>query len=83
MAQTTKLIEAAILHEGFSVVECVTVCPTYYGRKNRKGNAVEMLKWQRDNANGKLVIGELWRCERPEYTREYEGIIKRAGGEGN
>lgn len=90
VTQTTKLIEAAILHEGFSVVECVTVCPTYYGRKNQKGNAVEMLKWQRDNAvpveqsaetEGKLMIGELWRCERPEYTREYGRIIKRAGGE--
>lgn len=93
-AQTTKLIEAAILHEGFSVVECVTTCPTYYGRKNHKGNAVEMLKWQRDNAipvaqarnlpqealTGKIVYGELWRCQRPEYTRQYAAIIERAGG---
>jgi 2-oxoglutarate ferredoxin oxidoreductase subunit beta len=93
-AQTTKLIEAAILHEGFSVVECVTTCPTYYGRKNHKGNAVEMLKWQRDNAipvvqarnlprealEGKIVYGELWRCQRPEYTRQYAAIIERAGG---
>lgn len=94
-AQTTKLIEAAIRHEGFSVVECVTTCPTYYGRKNRKGDAVRMLKWQRDNAipvaqarnippaelEGKIVYGELWRCERPEYTRQYAEIIERAGGE--
>ena len=94
-AQTTKLIEAAIRHEGFSIVECVTTCPTYYGRKNDRGDAVEMLKWQRDNAipaaqagktspselEGKIVYGELWRCERPEYTRQYAAIIERAGGE--
>lgn len=95
-AQTTRLIEAAILHEGFSVVECVTICPTYYGRKNRKGSAVDMMKWQRDNAvpvarakaldpaelGGKIVYGELSRCERPEYTRQYARIIEQAGGDG-
>ena len=92
--QTVKLIENAIAHEGFSLVECVSVCPTYYGRKNKKGDAVEMLKWQRDNAvpvskarsmsaeelKGKIVYGELSRCERPEYTKEYDKIIAAAGG---
>ena len=48
--EAAKLIENGIRHEGFSLVECVSVCPTYYGRKNKKGDAVEMLKWQRDNA---------------------------------
>ena len=92
--QTIKLIENGIRHEGFSLVECVSVCPTYYGRKNRKGDAVEMLKWQRDNAvpvakarnmaaeelQGKIVYGELSRCEREEYTKAYERIIEAAGG---
>ena len=68
--------------------------PTYYGRKNKKGDAVEMLKWQRDNAvpvakarnmaaeelQGKIVYGELSRCEREEYTKAYERIIEAAGG---
>ena len=63
----------------------MTICPTHYGRRNKKGGAVEMMKWQRDNAIpvaqarksrpeelvGKIVYGELWRCERPEYTRQY------------
>ena len=97
VAQTTELIEAAIRHKGFSLVECVTICPTYYGRRNKKGNAVEMMKWQRDNAItaaqarklrpeelvGKIVYGELWRCERPEYTRQYAAIIERARGKQN
>ena len=48
--QTIKLIENAIAHEGFSIVECVTTCPTYYGRKNKKGDAVKMLEYQRDNS---------------------------------
>jgi len=91
--QTIKLIENAIAHEGFSIVECVAACPTYYGRKNKKGDAVAMMKLQRDSAvtvkkalemkpeelEGKIVIGELSRTTRPEYVREYEKIIERAG----
>ena len=94
VAQTTNLIEAAIRHEGFSLVECVTICPTHYGRRNKMGGAVEMMKWQRDNAIpvaqarkvrpeellGKIVYGELWCCERPEYTQQYAAIIERARG---
>jgi 2-oxoglutarate ferredoxin oxidoreductase subunit beta len=53
-----------------------------------------MMKWQRDNAIpvaqarkvrpeelvGKIVYGELWCCERPEYTQQYAAIIERARG---
>ena len=39
----------AITHHGFSVVEVLTQCPTYYGRKNRKGDAVAMMEYYRDN----------------------------------
>ncbi len=45
-----ELIEKAILKRGFSVVETVTHCPTQYGRRNNMGGAVEMLRWQKDNA---------------------------------
>ena len=94
--QTIKLIENAIAHEGFAVVDCATICPTYYGRKNKKGSAVDMLKWQKENSipaqkakqlppeelAGKIVYGELFRCQRPEYTRQYETIIQKARGGG-
>ena len=68
--------------------------PDLLRAQNKKGDAVEMLKWQRDNAvpvlkaramsaeelKGKIVYGELSRCERPEYTKEYDKIIAAAGG---
>lgn len=47
--QTTKLIEMGIAHKGFSIIDCTTICPTYYGRKNKKGDAVAMMKFQRDH----------------------------------
>ena len=80
--RTTKLIEEGIRHKGFSVIECAFICPTYYGRKNKKGSVVEMYRWQKENSvtvekaktmtpeelKGKLVIGELSRDEFPELT---------------
>lgn len=92
--QLPPLIGKAIANKGFSVVETVSQCPTYYGRKNRLGSGVEMLKWQRDSAvslkqaaamspeqlAGKFVIGELVNAPAPEYTAEYQKIIERAMG---
>ena len=90
--QTTKLIQDGIAHKGFSVIDCVSICPTYYGRKNKKGDAVRMMEWQRDNAvlkaradkmtaeelKGKMVIGCFCNEEGvPEYTEEYSKLIEK------
>ena len=87
--ETIDIIKQAILHKGFSLVDVYSICPTYYGRKNKKGDAVEMLKWQKENliptaryysmseeerANRKL-IGILSFNDYPEYTEEYAKII--------
>lgn len=90
----TSLIQNAINNDGFSVVEAVSVCPTYYGRKNKKGNAVDMYEWQKNHAvnisaaskmspealEGKFLIGEFKNSPEPEYTGEYQKIIDRLQG---
>ena len=90
--QTTKLIEDGIKHKGFSIIDIATICPTYYGRKNHKGSAVDMMKYQRDNmvtveeANKldekerekKVILGKLCDKDFPEFTQEYKKIIKKA-----
>jgi 2-oxoglutarate ferredoxin oxidoreductase subunit beta len=43
-----KMIHDAIDHKGFSLVEVMSQCPTYYGRKNDLGTAVDMMKGFRD-----------------------------------
>jgi 2-oxoglutarate ferredoxin oxidoreductase subunit beta len=53
--QMASLIERAIKNKGFSLVDCISACPTYYGRRNREmfggsGDAVAMMKWQKDHA---------------------------------
>lgn len=84
-----KQVEDAITNNGFSFVEAVSVCPTYYGRKNKKGDAVEMMKYlkdvsvnvkasekmSKDQLKDKLIIGEIYKTQEPEYTEEYQKII--------
>lgn len=93
--QTIKLIENGIRHKGFSVIEVSALCPTYYGRKNKKGSAVDMMKWQKENSvtveqaakmtseelEGKIVIGLIHECEFPEYTAEYDALIEKLARE--
>ena len=97
--QLIDLIANGIQHKGFAAIEVVNQCPVHYGRRNRLASAVEMLKWQRDNAvsvqrakamspdelKGKFVIGELLKVEAPdeEYTARYQKVIERAQGRGS
>lgn len=90
-AQTTKFIQDGIAHKGFSLIDCAGVCATYYGRKNKKGSAVDMMKYQRDNAitvekaremtaeekKGKIIIGKVCEEDYPELTEQYKKIIDR------
>jgi len=83
-----KLIEQAIRKRGFSVVEAISHCHTQYGRRNRMGGAVEMLRWQKEAAisvekaaklteeerAGKVTIGVLVDRDLPIYTQEYKKI---------
>ena len=87
-----KVIEKAIENEGFSLVDAVSICPTYYGRRNRKGSAVDMMEDLQERAvdvraakhmsaeqlEGKFFIGEFKNTSEPEYTREYMRIIETA-----
>ena len=89
--ETTELIKQGILHKGFSLIDVYSVCPTYYGRKNGKGGAVEMLQWQKEHMvpaaayyamseearQDKMLVGVLTHTEHPEYTEKYTELIER------
>jgi len=87
--QSTDIIRQAILHEGFSVVEILSQCPTHYGRKNKKGDAAEMMRGYQENTtpigskakqeNPDLIErGIFVQEELPEYCSEYDKIIAKA-----
>ncbi len=87
-----RLIEQAIRKRGFSVVEVISHCHTQYGRRNKLGGAVDMLRWQKENAvrvekaaemsqeelAGKFTIGVLVDRDLPIYTEEYRKIREAA-----
>lgn len=87
-----SLVEKALVKKGFGVVEVVTHCHVQYGRQNKLGSAVDMMKWQRDNGvsvekankmtpeelKGKFIIGVLVDKELPIYQDEYERISLKA-----
>jgi 2-oxoglutarate ferredoxin oxidoreductase subunit beta len=87
--QMSDVIRQAILHEGFSVVEVMSQCPTYFGRKNRLGSAVDMMKRYKEitvpigskkkKENPELIErGVFIQKDLPEYCDEYAKIIERA-----
>ena len=74
-----------------SVIDCACTCPTYYGRNNKKGNAVEMLRWQKENTipyeqacgryeeetRGKIILGLHYHYNRLEYCNEYQKLVDK------
>jgi 2-oxoglutarate ferredoxin oxidoreductase subunit beta len=58
-----QLLAKAIGHKGFSVVEILSQCPTYYGRKNKLGSAVDMMKRYK---NETVAIGAKRKAENPD-----------------
>ncbi len=87
--ECTEMLAKAILHKGFSVVEIMSQCPTHFGRKNKEGDAVNMLGLYRDNTAklgskaleekpGLIPRGIFVEEERPEYCEEYDKIIAYA-----
>jgi 2-oxoglutarate ferredoxin oxidoreductase subunit beta len=89
--QLQTLIKKAISHNGFSVLEILTQCPTYFGRKNKKGSAVDMLNSFKD---GTVPVGSEKKKENPEliergifvekvlpeYCQAYAEMVERASG---
>jgi 2-oxoglutarate ferredoxin oxidoreductase subunit beta len=86
-----KLIMRALEKKGFSLVEILSPCPTAYGRRNRLGHPVQLMKWLRDNTvpvakyermtpeerEGKVRTGVIVDLDLPEFTAEYDRLIER------
>ncbi|NVM01119.1 MAG: 2-oxoacid:ferredoxin oxidoreductase subunit beta [Candidatus Helarchaeota archaeon] len=84
-----SLTKALIEHKGFSLIEIVSQCPTYFGRRNDMGDPVELYNWIKDNSihlnkaksmsdeelKDKIVIGEFHEERRPTLTEKYMKLI--------
>lgn len=93
--QMEKNIMNAIEHRGFSMIEVISNCHTYYGRLNRLGHAMSMLTWFKEKSvmlgkakkmteeelQDKFVIGVLHRADKTEFCDEYQKIVDAHQGE--
>jgi 2-oxoglutarate ferredoxin oxidoreductase subunit beta len=89
--QLEKLITQGIEHRGFSLIEVVANCHTYFGRLNRQGDAVTMLndfknrsvsmgkaaKMTEEELQGKIVTGLLQNVEKTEFCDVYAELVSR------
>lgn len=87
--QMADILRQAILHQGFSVVEILSQCPTYFGRKNKAGDAVDMIQYFKKNTTSigskakkenpdLLERGIFLQKEMPEYCSEYDKVVQKA-----
>lgn len=88
VTELSDLIKKAIRHKGFSVLEVMTQCPTYFGRRNKPGSAVDMLRRYREGTAplGSPALAEQPHLiprgifvdrQEPEYCASYDAIIER------
>jgi 2-oxoglutarate ferredoxin oxidoreductase subunit beta len=80
--QLANSIKKALKNDGFSFVEVLSQCPTYFGRRNKIRTPVEMIKRFKENSInkrkadkmdpeeliGKIIVGEFVNNPRPEFS---------------
>jgi 2-oxoglutarate ferredoxin oxidoreductase subunit beta len=86
-----KLLMEALQHQGMSFVEVMANCHTYFGRLNRRGDAVTMLRFFKENSVtkakaktmtpedlvGKWILGTLHHdTDKSEFCDEYQKVVE-------
>jgi len=91
-----KFIAEGLEKKGFALIEAVSYCHTTFGRMNKMGSAVDMMRALKENSIshraaenlseeerlGKIVRGVFVNRDIPEYTDLYQQVIERAQAEG-
>ena len=90
--QLEKAITEALLKKGFSLVEVISPCPTYYGRKNRLATGLSLMQYYRDSSitkhgtstknagidfNGQITVGKFVDIYRPYLPSLQSGYNDR------
>jgi 2-oxoglutarate ferredoxin oxidoreductase subunit beta len=83
-----KIVARAMAHKGFSVIEVMSNCHTYYGKMTGMKTAVDMLRWMKettapvtmseDRRVGQTPRGVLVDRQAPEYSEQYKALLERA-----
>ncbi|MCS6902736.1 MAG: thiamine pyrophosphate-dependent enzyme [Candidatus Bipolaricaulota bacterium] len=88
--EIVRFVRRGMAHKGFSVIEVLTQCPTYYGRLNDLRDPSQMLyefkshtvsleeyhQMSPEEQAGKIPIGEFLCEERAEFIESYYGLCQ-------
>jgi len=92
VTQLERVLGAAMAKRGFAVVEALSPCPTQFGRQNRLGTQVDMMKdlkakavrlerWDKmpeEERAGRFTTGILVDIDMPTYQDHYSQIYEKA-----
>jgi 2-oxoglutarate ferredoxin oxidoreductase subunit beta len=93
--QLTIAIKEAMNHRGFSFIEVISPCPTVYGRRNRLGTGLDLMKFYHDHSITKnfastrecdirfqqdIIVGKFVQREEPTYLDMMDAHMKKALG---
>jgi 2-oxoglutarate/2-oxoacid ferredoxin oxidoreductase subunit beta len=83
LGRLRRSMSEALRHDGFAFVEVISPCPIYYGRWNRKGDALGELRYYKENTivkdgaplaecnlstlGGPIVVGKFVDEQRPSF----------------
>jgi len=91
-----RSLTEALLKKGFSFVEVISPCPTYFDRMNKLGEGLDMMKSYRESSEilhgldprkadidlgGKIIVGKFIDIEKPTYLDFQQEIQARMEGE--
>jgi 2-oxoglutarate ferredoxin oxidoreductase subunit beta len=94
--QLSRAMTEALRKNGFSFVEAVAPCPTLFGRLNRAGDGLDMMKFYRDNSEirnqaptreldiahkGKIIVGKFVDKQAPTYLERMNAHLRTVLGE--
>ena len=94
VTQLDDMLTRAIDHPGFGVVEVLSPCHTNFGRQNKLGSQIDMMKqykkqavrmerWQKmtpEQRQDRYPIGVLTERREPTYIEKYEKLRQKAMG---
>jgi 2-oxoglutarate ferredoxin oxidoreductase subunit beta len=84
-----RSIMDGLTKRGFSVIEVISPCPTYYGRWNRMGSTLQQMRYYHENSvihhgydparadidlHGEIIVGRFVDVEKPTFDDLQRGI---------
>ncbi|MDO5851301.1 MAG: 2-oxoacid:ferredoxin oxidoreductase subunit beta [Methanobacteriaceae archaeon] len=88
--QLSKAIKEGLENKGFSLIEVISQCPTYFGRKNKLKTPTKMIQWMKENTipiqqaenktpeelKDKIITGTYINQPRPEFIENQDKLIR-------